>query len=96
MGKLYTLLDEPTRVKIITGPFANDAVARERVHFIRQAGYKDAFVKKINTNLLHEVTDFELGAFSTISKLNAAVEAILEENPPQNYEVISAKKSTRN
>ncbi len=96
VGKLYALLDDPTRVKIITGAFANRTIARERAGFIRQAGYKDAFVKTVNTGLLHELTDFELGEYSTVGKLNAAVEAILEGAIPQSYEAVTTKTISEN
>ena len=91
IGKLYTLIDDLERVKIVTGPFKEMSMARKRVAEIRQLGYKDAFVKKINARLLHEVSSFELGEEQVKRGLNSVVEAIFKDAIPQNYEVISAK-----
>ena len=86
VGKLYTVLTDPDRVKIVTGPFANIVMARKRVEDLQRLGYKDAFIKTINVGLLHEVGVFETGQSPIQGNLNAAVEAILSENIPTSYE----------
>jgi len=80
IGKLYTILTDPNIVKLVTGPFPDMATARKRVKTIQALGYKDAFVKTINTKLLHEVGDFERGVDQIKRNLNTAVEAILKED----------------
>ncbi len=79
VGKLYTILTDPNIIKLVTGPFSDMATARKRVETIRALGYKDAFVKTINTNLLHEVGDFEMGIDPIKRNLNTAVDVILSE-----------------
>lgn len=83
VGKLHTILTDPNRVKLVTGPFPNIATARKRVETIRTLGYKDAFVKTVNTALLHEVGDFEMGIDPIKRNLATAVDVILEETLPQ-------------
>lgn len=88
IGKLYTVLTDPARIKIVTGPFATIIDARKRVASLQQLGYRDAFVKTINTGLLHEVGAFELNRIQekqTQSNLNAAVDAIVGDNIPTSY-----------
>ena len=82
IGKLYTVLTDPNRIKIVTGPFATIDIARRRVVEMQQFGYKDAFVKTINIGLLHEVGAFETGKTAVQNNLNAAVEAIISDNVP--------------
>lgn len=91
VGKLYTVLTDPNRIKIVTGPFATVDIARRRVLEMQQLGYKDAFVKTINTGLLHEVGAFEMGKTPIQGNLNAAVEAIIGDDVPTNYEANSTK-----
>lgn len=109
IGKLYTILTDPSIVKLVTGPFKDMATARKRVESIRDLGYKDAFVKTVNTKLLHEVGDFEVGIDPKARNLNAAVEIILNEgslpqknsteiaevnNIPNTYEAPTSKINT--
>jgi len=94
VGRLYTVLTDPNRLKIATGPFATMATARKRVKDLQQLGYKDAFVKTINTGLLHEVGAFETGIPAVQSNIDAAVDAILEDDIPTSYEANSNKIPT--
>ncbi len=79
VGKLYTILTNPNIIKLVTGPYSDISTARKRVAAIRALGYKDAFVKTINTTLLHEVGDFERGVDKVKRDLNTAVEGILSD-----------------
>ena len=94
VGRLYTVLTDPNRLKIVTGPFATMATARKRVADLQQLGYKDAFIKTINTGLLHEVGPFETGIPTIQGNLNAAVDAIIGEGIPTNYEANSNRITT--
>ncbi len=94
IGKLYTVLTDPERIKIVTGPFATIAAARKRVVTMQQLGYKDAFVKTINTGLLHEVGVFELGKTQVQNNLNAAVDVILNDQVPTGFEANDTKITT--
>lgn len=92
IGKLYTVLTDPNRIKIVTGPFATVDMARKRVIEMQQLGYQDAFVKTINTGLLHAVNDFEMGIAAVQGNLNTAVDVIINDNNvPKNYEGNSTK-----
>jgi hypothetical protein len=87
IGKLYTVLERADLVKIVTGPFNDLKTARIRANDIKQLGYKDAFVKKVNRQLLEEVGAFEMGRIPVKKDLNAVVEMLFEEPILKNYEV---------
>ncbi len=92
IGKLYTILTDPSIVKLVTGPFPDISTARKRVEAIRDLGYKDAFVKTVNIKLLHEIGDFEMGIDPTERNLNTAVEVILNDGivPPKSATEIAS------
>ena len=54
-GPLYTILDN-NYVKIVTGVYGNEAAAVAQLPQMKKMGYHDAFVKMINSALLHEVS----------------------------------------
>ncbi len=58
LDELYVILNN-NQVKIVTGIFSNVAEARKELPNIKKMGFNDAFVKNVNSALLHEVTDFE-------------------------------------
>lgn len=60
-GNLYLLL-ENNMIKITVGTFADASQARPQVSAIRQKGFKDAFVKIVNSVYLHELGAFETGS----------------------------------
>jgi len=86
IGKLYTVLNDPKRIKLITGPFKNRIAAKKRVAKIQALGYTDAFVRTYNTQLLHEVGAFEKGINQVQGNLSSAVETILQEETPTAYD----------
>ncbi|MEN0005145.1 MAG: SPOR domain-containing protein [Bacteroidota bacterium] len=57
-GPLFVLL-KGSEVKIVTGTFPDIAAAKKELPAIRKAGFKDAFVKRVNSVFLHEVNNFE-------------------------------------
>ncbi len=59
-GPLHAM-PSATAVKIMTGPFQDIDEARMNLGVIRQLGFKDAFMKNVNSTLLHPVQEFETG-----------------------------------
>lgn len=60
VGDLYAILNEG-QLKITTGLYPNVEAAKGALDAIRRKGYKDAFIKNVNSIYLHEVTEFETG-----------------------------------
>lgn len=82
-------------VKIVTGPFENLEIAQQRLIVLRQIGFEEAFVKNVNTVLLHEVTEFETGGIATpttyetiIAPGEPAEEVVIAEIPPKNKSTV--------
>ncbi|GAB5551634.1 MAG: hypothetical protein Sapg2KO_12250 [Saprospiraceae bacterium] len=59
-GDLYALL-EGDMLKLVVGIYDDALAARDFVQPIRQKGYKDAFIKTVNSVYLHEIGAFESG-----------------------------------
>lgn len=59
-GDLYALL-EGDMVKLVVGIFDDALAARDNVQPVRQKGFKDAFIKTVNSVYLHEIGAFESG-----------------------------------
>lgn len=57
-GQLYAIVGED-KLKIATGIFTNIDDAKPQLAAIQKAGYKDAFVKKVNEVLLVKLSSFE-------------------------------------
>lgn len=62
-GQLYVLLNG-SQIKIMVGGFADVAAAKTNLPAIRKLGFDDAFVKKVNNALLHEIGEFETGGIA--------------------------------
>lgn len=60
-GPLFLII-EATNIKIVTGIFRDMSAARAALPDIRAQGYGDAFIKEVNTAVLHPVGNFEKGA----------------------------------
>ncbi len=60
-GPLYAIL-KGNLIKIVTEPQPNAQAAQQKLEAIRKMGYKDAFIKTINSVYLHRLTEFETGA----------------------------------
>lgn len=85
-GPLQTYQDG-NNIKIITGPFENLELAQQRVSLLRQIGFEEAFIKNINTVLLHKATAFETGGLA----VPTTYEAIIVPEEPAAEEVIVAE-----
>ena len=60
-GELY-IQPLAKQVKVIAGIYDDLNQAKARLPEIKKLGFKDAFIKKINSAYLHKVGDFELGS----------------------------------
>lgn len=59
LDELYVILND-NQVKVLTGIYPDVATAKAQLSAVRAMGFKDAFVKNVNSTLLHEVKDFEM------------------------------------
>lgn len=58
IGELYASI-ESTSIKILTGTYASVEAAKPALDVIKKAGFKDAFIKNMNTIYLHKLSEFE-------------------------------------
>ena len=91
-GRLYTV-SEGNSIKIMTGMFENSAAANVQLPRIKQMGFEDAFVKRLNKAHLHRVTSFETNI--TLSDKMADILKSVEDGIPKEYaeKKCSAKSS---
>ncbi len=59
-GQLYAILND-NKVKVLTGIFPSVDAAKQKLSEIKRTGYKDAFIKKVNSALLVNISEFETG-----------------------------------
>lgn len=59
-GQLYAILNDK-KVKVLTGIFPDVNSAKKKLSEIKRNGYKDAFIKKVNSALLVKISEFETG-----------------------------------
>jgi hypothetical protein len=85
-GPLQTFQSGNT-IQITTGSFEDLDAANGRLGLIRKSGFNDAFIKNINSVLLHKVTSFETGGGIRIPK--SYEEVIIPEAPTE--EVVIAE-----
>lgn len=97
VGSLYAMLNG-AQLKLCLGIFEQDQQARQQLPDLRKQGFKDAFVRTINSIYLHEIAAFETG--NVIKKPLIPIK--IEENPttnrskrPDNYGVDFNTKSTQ-
>ena len=57
---LFVLVNNQ-QVKIMTGIYPDFNTAKQRLEAVRKGGLKDAFIKTVNTTLLHPIDKFHLG-----------------------------------
>ncbi|MEM9847843.1 MAG: SPOR domain-containing protein [Bacteroidota bacterium] len=57
------VLSENNQVKIVTGVYRDMNQAKADLKRVRSAGFSDAFPKTVNSDRLHELGTFELGAY---------------------------------
>lgn len=89
-GDLYGVMGIDD-VKIVAGPYANVEEARKKLEDIRKAGFRDAFVKVVNSMTLHKLTEFETGIKKPLIPLQIQTEKPAEPNSsisviPPSYE----------
>jgi len=60
VGKLKVIL-KTNMIKMLSGPYASLDEARTDLERVRNAGYKDAFIKNVNSIFLHEVSEYATG-----------------------------------
>jgi hypothetical protein len=75
-------------VKLVTGPYPSLDAARGDLENIRKKGYADAFIKRVNTAYLQEITSFETGIKQPLIPLSLEGEptAATARNIPQSYD----------
>lgn len=94
-------------IQIATGPYEDLDIASSRLDLIKKSGFNDAFIKNVNSVLLHKVTSFETGSSIQIPKeyeevLTAkapAEEVVIAEIPPKKNpvpDVMVKKKAPAN
>ncbi len=79
-GDLYGIMGADD-IRIATGPFANVDEARKKLDGIRKAGFKDAFVRVVNSETLHRLAEFETGIKKPLIPLNIQTEAPNTQQP---------------
>ena len=84
-GNLYALL-EGDMLKLVVGIYDDALAARDFVQPIRAKGFKDAFIKTVNSTYLHEIGAFESG--NAIKKplipINFEDNGTITQNPETN------------
>lgn len=85
-GALYVILNG-NQIKIVTGLYNDIDDAKKDVSRVRKLGFKDAFVKRINTTLLHQVNSFEAGGLKR-PLFDLTIEDDPQKNRPISYDVI--------
>lgn len=89
-GDLYGVMGIDD-VKIVAGPYANVEEARKKLEDIRKLGFRDAFVKVVNSMTLHKLAEFETGIKKPLIPLQIQPEKPAEPASsisviPQSYE----------
>lgn len=74
-GDLFVIVNND-KVKVVTGPYADVNAAKKALPDVQKLGYKDAFIKNVNSNLLFRVTEFETGQKKPLIPLT------LDKKPP--------------
>ncbi len=68
-GDLYGIMGADD-LRIVVGLYASTEDARKQLSAIRQAGFKDAFIRTTNSVLLHKLAEFETGIKKPLIPLN--------------------------
>lgn len=86
-GKLQTIIQNQ-QLKILSGPYEQSTEAEAMLRAIKAAGFKDAFIKRVNLALLHPVTTFEADMELPNVELNT------QEAIPQSYDQVVLTEKT--
>lgn len=68
-GELYAIMGADD-IRIVTKPYAGMEEARKSLDGVRKLGFKDAFVRTVNSMTLHRLTEFETGIKKALIPLN--------------------------
>jgi len=82
LGRIHTISNSNS-IKIISGIYPDKRSASDRLTKARQMGFTDAFIKGVNSNVLHEVNTFETGGLMQSSTVE-----VLEIDIPTDYEMM--------
>lgn len=77
-GSLFGISDG-RQIKVVTGTYNNPAEARDDLDRIKQLGFRDAFIRQVNSIFLHPLGIFETGIAPQKKPL---IPIELDENPP--------------
>lgn len=80
-GDLYGIMGADD-LRIVAGLYASTEEARKQLSAIRQAGFKDAFIRTTNSMLLHRLAEFETGIKKPLIPLNIQPEPPAPANAP--------------
>lgn len=93
-GPLYGIL-QGNLIKIVTGPFTSEAAAEAVLPGVRELGYKDAFIKNVQSGYLLPLTEFETGVKKPLIPL-----VMNQQTPPpsqpQSYEQTKGQRLPNN
>lgn len=66
---VFAIIEEKV-VKLATGPYPDVEAARQELDRVKEAGFQDAFIKRVNTAQLQKVSTFETGIKQPLIPLN--------------------------
>ncbi len=87
-GELYANISG-NNVKIMTGTYPSVDAAKPALTALKKAGFKDAFIKTINTIFLHKLSEFETNLKKPLIPLtfnNNQPTVNPQETPPSSYD----------
>jgi hypothetical protein len=87
-GELFASISGDN-VKILTGTYPGVDAAKPALAALKKAGFKDAFIKNVNTIFLHKLSEFETDLKKPLIPLtlnNSQPPAITQETPPTSYD----------
>lgn len=90
-GDIYGLLEKDL-VKVVTGVYPNTEAAKADLARVQKLGFKDAFVKSVNSVQLHRLTEFETGVKKPLIPIE--FDQTAKQSPsdiPSNYEVLTPR-----
>lgn len=102
-GQLYAILNG-SKVKVLTGIYSDVSTAKQKLSVIHAAGYKDAFVKNVNSTLLVKISTFETGIKKALIPLSFDQKTVKgapvrpkepTTNRPNQYEKVTTKGGNR-
>lgn len=107
-GTVYGIVNGD-KAKIVTGIYQNVDAAKKQLPAIRKLGFKDAFIKKVNSVFLHEVTEFTTGFKKDLIPLAFDNQPTTRRSPnrttkrgsvpsdiPADYDVVTARSPNAN